>query len=173
MFIPGFLISIVTFPGVIVHEIAHQFFCRVFRVAVVDVCYFRVGNPAGYVIHETPKNLWHQLFIAIGPFIINTVLGAIIAFPAAMKYHFSSMGILDGLLMWVGISIAMHSFPSSGDAKSIWNATKQAPFLVKTVSFPLVGLIYLGAMGSFFWLDLAYGVVVSNFIPDLLVKALL
>src|SRR5262245_37083476 len=27
-FVPGFLISILTFPGVIVHEAAHAFFCR-------------------------------------------------------------------------------------------------------------------------------------------------
>lgn len=27
-FIPGQLIALVTFPGVIVHELAHQLFCR-------------------------------------------------------------------------------------------------------------------------------------------------
>lgn len=55
MIIPGFLISIVTFPGVIVHEMAHQIFCRLCGVAVFDVCYFRFGNPSGYVVHEIPK----------------------------------------------------------------------------------------------------------------------
>lgn len=45
-FIPGQLIAALTFPGVIVHEMAHQLFCRLFRVAVLDVCYFRFG-PAG------------------------------------------------------------------------------------------------------------------------------
>jgi hypothetical protein len=30
MFIPGQLIAILTFPGVIVHEAAHQLFCRFF-----------------------------------------------------------------------------------------------------------------------------------------------
>lgn len=54
MIIPGFLISILTFPGVIVHEIAHQLFCRICGVAVLDVCYFKAGNPAGYVVHEIP-----------------------------------------------------------------------------------------------------------------------
>lgn len=42
MIIPGFLISIATFPGVIVHEAAHQLFCRLTKVAVLDVCYFRL-----------------------------------------------------------------------------------------------------------------------------------
>ena len=44
------LISLVTFPGVIVHEAAHLPFCRLRRMPVVEVCFFRVGNPAGYVI---------------------------------------------------------------------------------------------------------------------------
>lgn len=52
-FIPGELISILTFPGIIVHEFAHMLFCRIRKVAVFDACYFRVGNPAGFVIkHE-------------------------------------------------------------------------------------------------------------------------
>ena len=50
--IPGWLIALVTFPGVIVHEAAHFLFCRLRRVAVFDVCYLRFGNPAGYVIHS-------------------------------------------------------------------------------------------------------------------------
>ena len=38
--IPGWLIGLVTFPGVIVHEAAHLFFCKLRRVAVFDVCFF-------------------------------------------------------------------------------------------------------------------------------------
>lgn len=68
-FIPGFLITILTFPGVIVHELAHQIFCRICRVAVFDVCYFKFGNPAGYVVHEHPKNAYSQILIGIGPFL--------------------------------------------------------------------------------------------------------
>jgi hypothetical protein len=44
--IPGQLIALLTFPGVIVHELGHQLMCRFLRVAVLDVCYFRVGRPA-------------------------------------------------------------------------------------------------------------------------------
>ena len=68
-FIPGFLIALVTFPGVIVHEMAHQLFCRLFRVAVLDVCYFRLGNPSGYVLHESPRTTAQHLVIGIGPFL--------------------------------------------------------------------------------------------------------
>ena len=170
MFVPGILISILTFPGVIVHEFAHQFFCQLLRVAVVDVCYFRVGNPAGYVIHETPRKFWHQILIAIGPFLVNSLIGAILSFPAAIHSYFSTSGLLDTVMLWLGISIAMHSFPSSGDAHSLWQSTKQSPLVMRLISFPIVSLIYIGAVGSFFWLDLAYGVVVSNYFADILVR---
>jgi hypothetical protein len=174
-FIPNFLISALTFPGVIVHEIAHQLFCRIFRVSVFDVCYFRFGNPAGYVIHEIPRKKLHQILIGIGPFFVNTLLGAVIALPAALPViNFKTGTLLDYFLIWLGVSIAMHSFPSTGDAKSIWKSVwnRETPVLTRIIAAPVVGIIYLCAIGSIFWLDLLYGIFVAAFIPNLIVKLL-
>ena len=82
IFIPGCLISLLTFPGVIVHEAAHQLMCELCGVAVLDVCYFRPGNPAGYVLHEPTRTPGQQVIIGVGPFFVNTVLGALIGWPA-------------------------------------------------------------------------------------------
>lgn len=171
MFIPGFVIALATFPGVIVHEIAHQLFCRWFRVPVFEVCYFRVGNPSGYVIHENPSKASQQIWIGVGPFIINTVLGALIAFPGAIPVlKFESGNPLDFLFIWLGVSIAMHAFPSTGDAKSIWHGitSRNVPALVKIVAAPIVALIYVGAIGSVFWLDLIYGLAVALAVPTII-----
>ena len=65
MIIPGFVISIATFPGVIVHEFAHQLFCRLAKVAIFEVCYFRIGNPSGYVTHEIPKKTYQNVLILL------------------------------------------------------------------------------------------------------------
>lgn len=179
MLIPGFIITILTFPGVIVHEIAHQLFCRMFRVAVLDVCYIKVGNPAGYVIHERPKNSVQQILIGIGPFLVNTILGALIALPAAIPIlyfgdKFTGTNILDFFLIWLGVSIAMHSFPSTGDAQSLWNTVKdkETSLLTKILGAPIVFLIYIGAMGSVVWLDLFYGIAVATFVPNLIIRML-
>ena len=94
MIIPGVLISLLTFPGVIVHELAHQIFCRLTNTAVLDVCYFRLGNPSGYVLHEKPKNAGINILIGVGPFFLNSILGAIIALPAAIS-GFSFGSTLD------------------------------------------------------------------------------
>jgi hypothetical protein len=40
--IPGFIISLLTFPGVIVHEWAHKIACNLFDVAVFRVVYFKL-----------------------------------------------------------------------------------------------------------------------------------
>lgn len=174
-FIPGILISIATFPGVIVHELAHQLFCRLTRVAVFEVCYFQFKNPVGYVIHEIPNKPSQQIMIGVGPFLVNTILGALISLPAAIPViKFGTGSPLDYVLIWLGVSIAMHSFPSTGDAKSIWSAVKgsETPVLIKVLVAPIVGIIYLCALGSVVWLDLFYGLGVAMLIPNLIIKVL-
>lgn len=171
--IPGFLISIVTFPGVIVHELAHQLFCKISRIAIFDICYFRFGNPSGYVVHEEPKNAKQQILIGVGPFIVNTVIGALISLPAAIPViKFKSGNILEYILIWLGVSIAMHSFPSVQDAKSIWASIrkKETPMLVKIVGTPIVGIILICSIGSVAWLDFIYGIAIAMLIPSLLIK---
>lgn len=171
-FIPGSIITILTFPGVIVHEFAHQLFCRLFNVAIFDVCYFRFGNPAGYVIHEHPAKTGQQIWIGIGPFIVNSVLGAIISAPSSIQvFWFLTGSPLDFFLIWLGISIAMHAFPSTGDAMTLLQALS-APgvsLVLKVVAYPIVGIIFLGAIGSIFWLDAVYGVAVAIAFPTFLV----
>jgi hypothetical protein len=174
-FIPGFIISIITFPGVIVHEFAHQLFCRLFRTSVLDVCYFRVGNPSGYVVHEQPSKGSHQIWIGLGPFFINTIIGALIALPSAIPViQFHNATFIDYILIWLGVSITMHSFPSTGDAKNIWSSVKEreTSWPVRILVSPIVGLIYVCSIGSVVWLDFIYGVAVATGIPYLLVNIL-
>jgi hypothetical protein len=172
MIIPGFVISIVTFPGVIVHELAHALFCKLTGTTVRKVCYFRLGNPAGYVIHDRPASVWKHILIGVGPFFLNTLLGLALGIVAALAhFDFEQPTAVSGVLMWLAISIAMHSFPSTGDARSIWDAvwSKGAPFTAMLVGVPLVAIIFLGAAGSVVWLDLAYGCGVVIGLPKVIV----
>lgn len=175
MIIPGQLIALVTFPGVIVHEMAHQFFCRLAGVAVFHVCYFRFGNPAGYVKHEVPQRLWQHVLICVAPFFVNTLLGALIALPAAIPVMtFDAGSTLNYVLIWLGVSIAMHAFPSTGDGAAMWVSIKQpgVSWLARLLVAPLVGFIFLFSIGSMFWLDAIYGGLVVMALPYLLIRAL-
>lgn len=172
MFIPGIAVSIATCPGVIVHELAHQLFCRLFKIPVFQVVYFQVGNPAGFVLHELPPYKWQTILIAVGPFLVNTTLGALIALPAALPvFTLHNANLLHYFLIYLGVSIAMHAFPSTGDAREIWKEiTKEDTRLpTKLIGYPLVGLIFLGSLGSMIWLDLVYGVAVAVGIPNLII----
>jgi hypothetical protein len=174
-FIPGIVITFITFPGVIVHELAHQLFCRWSKVPVFKVVYFQLANPAGYVVHEVPQNKWQSIAISVGPFFLNTILGALIALPAALPvFDFESATLVHYLLIYLGVSIAMHAFPSTGDATAIWESLKEpgTSLLVKIVGYPIIGLIYIGSFGSFFWLDLLYGISVAVGLPYLFINIL-
>lgn len=175
-FIPGFLISIVTFPGVIVHELAHQLFCRLFNIPVFEVCYFQFSNPTGYVVHEVPENPKAQIWISVGPFIVNSVLGSLISLPGAIDIiQFSDYSNpLSLFFVWLGVSIAMHSFPSTGDAKNMWKTIcdERTSIITKIFTAPIVGIIYVCAFGSAFWLDLLYGLFLAMAIPHILIYLL-
>lgn len=169
MIVPGFIIAIVTFPGVIVHEFGHMLFCKLRGVAVLDYCFLRFGNPAGYVVHEIPKDFTTTFLISVGPFIANSVLCFVICLPAVLPFQF--FGIKDPVsyvVLWLGISIGMHAFPSPQDAQGLWQhakvAAKQGNILAM-LSFPLVGLIYVGHIASMFWADYLYGLAIGLWLP--------
>ncbi|HYC30182.1 MAG TPA: DUF3267 domain-containing protein, partial [Chitinophagaceae bacterium] len=133
---------------------------------------YQFENPAGYVLHERVNNKFHGIMISVGPFIVNSVVGALIALPAALPvFKFHTASLLDYFLIYLGVSIAMHAFPSRGDADSIWESMKEesTPVWAKVIGYPVVGLIYLGSIGSFFWLDLFYGVGIAIGLPNLII----
>lgn len=165
MFIPGQAISIATFPGIVVHEIAHQLLCRFFRVAIFDVSYFQHSSKeAGYVSHEVPRACYQSVIISIAPFFINTIIGLLITLPTSITLlYIEDPQWYDFIFAWLGISILMHAFPSTGDAKCIRHAlnTRKPSLFLKIISYPLVGLIYLASWGSYAWLDAVYAILIT------------
>ena len=172
MFIPGQLISAATFPGVIVHETAHMFFCKLRKVAIFDVKFFQFGDPAGYVIHEATEDFTSTFLISMGPFFINTVLCFLICFPAFFPIsYFEIDQPLSYFLMWFGLSIGMHAIPSNQDAKNIWDQAKtevKSMNMLAIASFPIVAIIYVFNLLRFFWADLIYGGIIGIGIPSLI-----
>lgn len=172
MFIPGLIISAVTFPGVIVHEFAHMIFCKIRGVAVLDACYFQMDNPAGYVVHAKTSNFYSSFLIAIGPFLVNTILCFMICFPAYVPIkYFNVDHPLSYFLMWLGVSIGMHAIPSTADADNMWQEAKthvRSLNLLAIVTFPLVIVIYIFNVLRVIWADLAYGIAIGVGLPSLI-----
>jgi hypothetical protein len=174
--IPGFLIAIVTFPGVIVHEAAHMFFCKLRHVAVLDYCFFRIGNPAGYVIHEEIDNFTTTFLVCVGPLLINSLLCILICFPAFMPVRmFEIEHYLSYFLLWLGVSIGMHAFPSNHYATNLYNHAKKAIKSLNPLallSFPLVLLIFIANVLSMFWADYLYGLALGLLLPEMIFRLL-
>ena len=175
MIIPGILISIATFPGVILHEAAHHLFCRLRKVPVYNVRYFQFDlNVAGYVAHGAIDNFTSTFLIAAGPFFINTILCLIICFPASIPYYFfNDRSFMTYFLLWLGVSIGMHAFPSNTDARHIWQQAKeevQKRNTLAIISFPFVVLVFIANLLRFFWFDALYGYSIGVLLPSYVLK---
>jgi hypothetical protein len=169
-FIPGWLISLLTFPGVVVHEIAHRFFCDLAKVPVYKVCYFRIGNPAGYVIHGPIKGLKSAFLISVGPLIINTVLCALLTFSATFPIFIldaENYSVIFLILMWAGFSIGMHAFPSNDDMENFVQEvknTKKGGILLIFAKL-VAGLFKIANVLRIIWFDAIYAFGISMLLP--------
>ncbi len=153
------IISLVTFPGVILHEWSHKFICDRVAIPVHRVCYFRLGSPAGYIIHNGIENFGKMFLITIAPFLINTTLAVAIFF---LAFSMPSRSTLFFVLCWLGISLAMHSFPSTGDLENLLqNARRQWRHnIAALLALPAVWLFKLVRLRDTIWLGLIHAVVV-------------
>jgi hypothetical protein len=170
-FLPGWAIALVTFPGVIVHETAHRFFCDLTGTPVYEVRYFRPGKSiSGYVQHGPPRHLGKSLLIAIGPLLIGTVLCALLTFPAAYQAAVLDAGLggpVDVALAWIGFSIGMHAIPSNQDvrgfAAEVHAARGRGPTYV--VARALAFVIGIANALRVIWFDAIYAAAVSVALP--------
>jgi hypothetical protein len=173
-FLPGWLIALVTFPGVVVHEIAHRFFCDVTDTPVYAVSYFRpMQNPSGYVIHGKPRNLRAALLISAGPLLINTVLCSALTLTVAYQLLVLDAPLRDPVLIglaWLGYSIGMHAFPSRQDAASFAAHVHAERGGGPTLLFARAALWLITVANALrvVWFDAIYAVGVSLAIPALL-----
>jgi hypothetical protein len=161
LIIPGFLIAIVTFPGVVVHEMGNRF--------------FRIGSPAGYVVHAPAAGLSASFLTAIGPLIVNTVLCAVICFTPIIAFNLNLADLpgVSVLLLWLGISIGMHAFPSPQDAENLCAAVGASGRreLCYAVAKVFQFLVRIAQVLRFVWFDFVYAVVVASLIPVLIAHA--
>jgi len=172
-----YLLSYVTFPGVIIHEFAHAWACRRMGVRVIKVCYLRFGNPPGYVLHARPASALQHIIIAAAPVFVSTALSSIISCAAgvfATSHAVDNHGAILALSLWVCFSVALHAFPSGGDADALWSDVKnpKVSLAAKLLLVPVVSLIRLAGFGRHFWVDVLFAAVVTAAPLLIVMKAL-
>ena len=170
------LSHVIMAPGIVVHEFAHKLACDLTGVEVTDVSYFRLGDPPGYVRHEDPATYRTAFLISVAPFVVNTLFA--LALFASGLLLFESIAPLEAevatleafaaaepvtqagiaVLGWLGLSVGMQAFPSTGDANTLWSRTRRdlraAPLVL--AGLPVVFLIYLVNLLSWAYAHLFY-----------------
>ena len=118
-------------PGVILHEFSHHILCLISGVRVHKAVYFRVGNPAGYVIHEEPL-LYRQIFaIVAGPFFLNSAVAVVLLNLALRQWAAATdtLGFAVAVIMtWLGISVGPQAIPSRADAGNLFHSSNHHLF---------------------------------------------
>jgi len=155
------IINIITFPGVIIHEFAHKKYCDWTGTPVLQVCYFRLGDPQGFVVHEQPEELSAAFAISAGSLIINTLCG--MALPLA-AFLFNLFSWQFFMMWWIGISAGMHAFPSNDDALNFKQQVRQHRGRISLLflfSILFQAIIRMANALKFIWFDLWYASAIS------------
>lgn len=169
--IPGWLIAGITFPGVVMHEIAHRIFCHLTGVPVYDVRYFSpMQSPSGYVDHGPPPTLRAAFLIAAGPLFVNSLLCSLLTFSAVIPLMILQDGAASGVsvfLMWIGISIGMHAFPSNHDARSFAELVheRRGKGVVWVLATLFSWMLAVANALRIVWIDAIYAVLLALILP--------
>jgi hypothetical protein len=174
IWIPGIVITILTFPGFVMKTVARRFWCDLLGVPVYEAHYFK-----GTITHEKIDSPVRAALVVFAPLSLNTVLCAILLFPIVFSVFLGSTGqegtiysFFMSVLMWAGISIGMHALPTR---------TTINYYLESLPEHMRRGFVYsiLFVTGQFFilidflkrfWLDLVYAVVVGMATPLLITR---
>lgn len=155
----SYLVNYLTFPGVVIHELAHKIFCEEFGVSVRKVRYFRLGNPIGYVIHDEPGNVMQAFWISVGPLLVNTIFALGASYAAS---YFNAGDYRGWTLLWIGFSAGVHAFPSDADISNVASGRKGLGGLIVYVFvFPIVLLLRLANKLRPYGFDLVYAITLT------------
>lgn len=145
-----YLYSLLTAPGVAVHELGHAFFCLIAGIRIRKIKLFQFGELAGFVVHDEPQKFYQALFISFGPLIINSFIAMILFAKISLNYpgwfHVTGpKGDLSFLWLWLGVAVALHAIPSTGDAQSLFRTSVDRWWWnpLKIIGLPFVGLLYI------------------------------
>lgn len=139
------LITLLTLPGLIIHEIAHRFICDILDIPVYKVQYYEISPKklSGCVVHAPPPDCFHQFLICLAPFFINSLFCMVFTFPFIISYTFFSVSLIEGgveyfaiIMAWIGITASLHAFPSDQDIEVLRKSHKETPsnsFLINCI----------------------------------------
>lgn len=142
----NYVLMILGAPGVIIHELAHAFFCLFFGIRIYKINLFQFKQVSGYVTHGEPKSFISSFFIAFGPLLANSILSIYFFHKIIPPYDiFIKSNFYNLLWLYLGFVIGLQAIPSNGDAESLLqnanhNILKNP---LKILLYPLILALYI------------------------------
>lgn len=114
--------SILLFPGMILHELAHALACILLGVKVTRT---KLWGPTGASVTHQATTGWKNFLVSIAPFFVNTPLALLSFYIGHAGVHYFAFIELEPILKimlfyWLGVSFSFFAFPSETDLKSGW-----------------------------------------------------
>jgi TIR domain len=130
----------------------------------------------GVLVHGSIPTLNKGFLVAVAPLFVNTLLCAILTFPAFFPFFIAeiSSSLWPIFLGWLGLSLGMHAFPEKKVIEAFIDSVSQKPsggatYLLYRAFAWLMALVNLL---RHVWIDLIYAVAVASAMPLLLLRLL-
>lgn len=110
-------------PGVVVHELAHAFFCIITGTKIYKMVIFQFSEVAGYVEHQRANDIVSAFLISFGPLFLNTVVAFVLFQKTNLDFNgwkefIKSFNLESIIFLYLGISISLSAIPSDADGSS-------------------------------------------------------
>ena len=165
-----------TICGAMLRGLFEHIFLKLLRVPVEDTSYLQRNELFGHVEHKPVRSFAKGFIFCFFPGFLVCLVGAVIALPAALQLfvmgvtphnvvnnNISVMFILCAVLLYFGVSLFCHAFPTYEDALYLWESRKQTNAAARVLLFvPIVCMragAFLARFGGWHILTIAATVI--------------
>ena len=153
LWILGFL----TVPGAVCRAFTEHLFCKILRVPVEDTAYLHHSEQFGHVEHKPVLRFGKGFALCFVPGLILFLCGAATAGTAAVQlfvFGVQPIGLSTGkisvlfiaccVLLYAGICMLCHVFPSYEDALYLWESRSAAGAAARILLTPAAACMRFG-----------------------------
>lgn len=159
----SWILGYLTVPGAVFRAFCDHLFCRLLRVPVEDTAYLHRSEMFGHVEHKPVRTFGKGFALCFLPGFFLFLFGALTAAVAAVHLfvfdiqpislvtrEVSVPFIICCVLLYAGICLLCHVFPSYEDALYLWESRDTAKLPARVLLFPCAACMRAGAFLSRF-----------------------
>jgi hypothetical protein len=131
------LVTLVLFPGILTHEVAHLLACYLIGVKVHSSLSLNFVEDDVSIEHAPVTSFPADLAIAVAPFVLNSVL--IISTLIGVKWAYGTPKA--AIFIWLAICFDFTAFPSESDTRSLLQTVQTLPSVARPFGYAVAAPI--------------------------------